>query len=92
MHIRFRKAFRIQGYDLDDLDFRSPFGVVGSWIGFSMNIIILISLFWVAILPIGYSSLTTGELIENFFQVYLAAPLCRDLLPGLQALVQDTVH
>ena len=39
-HIRFRKAWRVQGHSLDELAFRSQPGIVGSWIGLCMNILV----------------------------------------------------
>jgi amino acid transporter len=36
---------------------------------------VLIAQFWVGIAPVGYGSMTTNELVENFFSVYLAAPV-----------------
>ena len=37
-HIRFRKGWRMQGHTLDELAFRSQAGVVGSWLGFILNV------------------------------------------------------
>ncbi|KAK0659323.1 General amino-acid permease GAP1 [Lasiodiplodia hormozganensis] len=74
-HIRFRKGWKVQGHSLDELAFRSQPGVVGSWIGFIFNILVLIAQFWTGFAPIGYADMTTGELIENFFSVYLAFPI-----------------
>jgi yeast amino acid transporter len=40
-HIRFRKGWKVQGHSLDELAFRSQPGVIGSWIGFIMNCLVL---------------------------------------------------
>jgi amino acid transporter len=45
-HIRFRAAWKLQGHTLDELAFRSQAGVVGSWVGFIFNILILVAQFW----------------------------------------------
>jgi len=45
-HIRFRAAWKLQGHTLDELAFRSQAGVVGSWIGFIFNILVLVAQFW----------------------------------------------
>jgi amino acid transporter len=74
-HIRFRKAWRVQGHSLDELVFRSQPGVIGSWIGFSFNVLILIAHFWVGFSPIGYEEMTERELVMSFFSAYLAVPI-----------------
>lgn len=74
-HIRFRKAWRVQGHTLDELAFRSQPGVIGSWIGFIFNALVLVAQFWTGFAPVGYADLTAGELVENFFMAYLAAPV-----------------
>ncbi|KAJ5291886.1 General amino-acid permease GAP2 [Penicillium angulare] len=74
-HIRFRKAWKVQGHSLDELAFRSQPGLIGSWVGFIFNCLVLIAQFWVGFAPVGYASMTTNELVENFFSVYLAAPV-----------------
>ncbi|KAH8676750.1 general amino-acid permease-like protein GAP1 [Tricladium varicosporioides] len=74
-HIRFRRAWRIQGHSLDELAFRSQPGVIGSWIGFIFNVLILIVQFWVGVWPVGYGQLGVRKQVENFFLYYLAAPV-----------------
>ena len=78
-HIRFRRAWRKQGYKLEQLAFRSQAGVLGSWLGFVFNVLVLIAQFWVGVSPIPSSD---GQRIEgvtnltkNFFQAYLAVPV-----------------
>jgi amino acid transporter len=74
-HIRFRKGWKVQGHTLDELAFRSQPGIIGSWIGFIMNILVLIAQFWTGFAPIGYGNMTSGKIATNFFQAYLAAPI-----------------
>ncbi|KAI4287672.1 MAG: hypothetical protein L6R35_003067 [Caloplaca aegaea] len=78
-HIRFRRAWRVQGRSLDELAFRSQAGVLGSWIGFIFNVLVLIAQFWTGFAPIQpqYGPPITGTLahVRNFFQAYLAAPV-----------------
>jgi len=71
-HIRFRTAWKAQGHTLDELAFRSQPGVIGSWLGFSLNALILIAQFWTGAWPVGYD--TTNQ-AESFFLAYLAAPI-----------------
>jgi len=74
-HIRFRQAWKYNGHTLDELAFRSQPGVIGSWIGLIFNILILIAQFWTGFAPVGYASMTTGELVQSWFEAYLAAPI-----------------
>lgn len=74
-HIRFRQAWKKQGYGLDDLSWKSPVGVWGSYIGLTMNCLILIAQFWTGMAPIGYQNKSASDILTNFFQAYLAAPV-----------------
>ena len=74
-HIRFRRGWKIQGHQLEELAFRSQPGIIGSWIGFFFNCLVLIAQFWTAAWPIGYGALSSGQQAESFFKVYLAAPV-----------------
>jgi yeast amino acid transporter len=74
-HIRFRKAWRVQNHSLDELAFRSQPGVIGSWIGFSLNCLVLIAQFWTGFAPVGYSEMSAAGRTRNFFEAYLAAPI-----------------
>lgn len=74
-HIRFRQAWKDQGRTLDELAFKSQAGVLGSWFGLIFNFLVLVAQFWTGFAPVGYASMTTGEIITNFFQAYLAAPM-----------------
>lgn len=48
-HIRFRRAWKAQGHTLDELPFQAQFGVIGSYLGFSLSIIALIATFYVSL-------------------------------------------
>jgi len=74
-HIRFRAAWKAQGHALNELAFRSQCGVIGSWIGFVLNILVLIAQFWTAVWPIGYAEMSSSDIAKNFFLAYLAAPV-----------------
>ncbi|ODV86341.1 hypothetical protein CANARDRAFT_27572 [[Candida] arabinofermentans NRRL YB-2248] len=69
-HIRFRQVLASRGRDTDELAFTSQCGVIGSWFGLGMNILILIAQFWVALFPIGESPDA-----ETFFETYLTVPV-----------------
>ncbi|CAG8956804.1 hypothetical protein HYFRA_00011193 [Hymenoscyphus fraxineus] len=74
-HIRFRHAWKKQGHSLDELAFRSQVGVIGSWVGFLLNCLVLIAQFWTAAWPVGYGDLSGTEIAKTFFLAYLAAPV-----------------
>ncbi|OBT58845.1 hypothetical protein VE04_00846 [Pseudogymnoascus sp. 24MN13] len=74
-HIRFRRAGRMQGHSLDELAFVSQPGVVGSWIGFIFNCLVLVAQFWTGGWPVGYGNMTMAAQVRNFFLGYLAAPI-----------------
>ncbi|KAI5783554.1 amino acid permease-domain-containing protein [Geopyxis carbonaria] len=69
-HIRFRRGWKLQGHTLDELAFQSQPGVIGSWIGFIFNVLVLIAQFWTALWPIG-----EDPNAEVFFSSYLAVPV-----------------
>jgi amino acid transporter len=71
-HIRFRKAWAAKGRSIHSLAFRSQVGVVGSWIGLSLNILVLIAQFWTAAWPIPHPAPSNP----------LASPLDQDPIPG----------
>ncbi len=78
-HIRFRKAWKLQGHSLEDLAFKSQAGLLGSWLGLVFNILVLMAQFWTGFAPPpqrGSPPLSgVGPLTENFFQAYLAVPV-----------------
>ncbi|CAO1625365.1 unnamed protein product [Parajaminaea phylloscopi] len=72
-HVRFRAAWKAQNMPDDELPWRSPLGVWGSWFGFLFNAILLIFEFYIAVWPIGFAEMSPQGRASNFFQVYLAA-------------------
>ncbi|OAP62407.1 hypothetical protein AYL99_04610 [Fonsecaea erecta] len=74
-HIRFRQAWKYHGHTLDELPYKSQAGVIGSWIGFLFNCLVLIAQFWTGFAPIGYREMSSSERTEIFFEGYLAAPI-----------------
>ena len=74
-HIRFRKAWAIQGRSLDDLAFRSQPGIVGSYVGFIFNLLVLVAQFWVGFAPVGWETKTARENTSSWFEAYLAVPI-----------------
>ena len=78
-HIRFRRAWHLQGRTLKDLAFTSQAGVVGSWIGLIFNVLVLIAEIWTGFSPIPDHNgvhLSGGRaLTENWFKGCLALPV-----------------
>jgi len=74
-HIRFRKAWKAKGHSLDELAFTSQPGIIGSWIGFIFNIVILIAQFWTGAWPEGYQTMTGADQAKSFFLSYLGVPI-----------------
>ncbi|OAX78676.1 hypothetical protein ACJ72_07013 [Emergomyces africanus] len=74
-HIRFRQGWNAQGRRLEDLPYRSQAGVIGSWIGLTLNILVLVAQLWVAIAPVGFGAMTAHERVENAFELYVAVPI-----------------
>ena len=68
-HIRFRQAWKLQGYTLDQIPYRPTLGVYGSWIGLFLNCLCLVAAFYSALYP----SPDAEPDVEYFFNNYLAA-------------------
>ncbi|KAJ3782560.1 APC amino acid permease [Lentinula aff. detonsa] len=73
-HIRFRRAWKVQGHSLEELPFKALGGVWGSWLGLTLIVIVLIAQFYVALFPVGGVS-GGKERAQSFFEAYLAAPV-----------------
>ncbi|WWC61494.1 uncharacterized protein I303_104078 [Kwoniella dejecticola CBS 10117] len=73
-HIRFRKAWKVQGHSVEELPFKAMGGEYGSWLGATLIVIILIAQFYIGLFPIGGVE-SAGERAQSFFLAYLAAPI-----------------
>lgn len=69
-HIRFRAALKAKGRDTSELSYVSQAGIIGSWFGVILNILVLIAQFWIAVWPIN-----TKPNATDFFQNYLSFPV-----------------
>ncbi|KAF9448088.1 amino-acid permease inda1 [Macrolepiota fuliginosa MF-IS2] len=74
-HIRFRRAWKVQGHSVDELPFRALGGVWGSWFGVVLIVLVLIAQFYIAIWPVGGMPDSPRAVAESFFAVYLAVPV-----------------
>lgn len=69
-HIRFRYALKTKGRTTDELAFVAQSGIIGSYFGVIMNILVLVAQFWIALFPLG------GDPdAEAFFEAYLSFPI-----------------
>jgi len=73
-HIRFRRAWKVQGHSLEELPFRALGGIYGSALGAFLIVLVLIAQFYIAVWPLGGSE-SPGKAAEAFFLSYLAAPV-----------------
>ncbi|AEO70356.1 uncharacterized protein THITE_2121684 [Thermothielavioides terrestris NRRL 8126] len=60
-HIRFRRAWAAKGRSLHALAFRSQVGVPGSWVGLTMNVLVLLAQFWTAAWPVPQPSSSSSS-------------------------------
>lgn len=69
-HVQFRNAMKVQGRSLDELPFKSPVGVWGSYWAIFFIILVFIAQFYVAVWP-----LDGKPSAENFFSAYISFPI-----------------
>lgn len=69
-HLRFRAAMKAQNRSLDALGFVSSTGILGSWYGLVLSLLVIIATFWLAIFPLGEKPSAS-----NFFQQVLGVPV-----------------
>jgi amino acid transporter len=74
-HLRFRKALTIHGIDPETLPFRSPLGIIGSWVGIFCNGFIIFIQFLTAIFPVDYKTASPGLRAQEFFSSFMAFPI-----------------
>ncbi|RYP38126.1 hypothetical protein DL767_002643 [Monosporascus sp. MG133] len=74
-HIRFRQGWAAKGHSLQELAFTSQCGVVGSWLGFMFNLLVLVAQFWVGLWPVDYQRMSSRDQIRNLSLQYMAAPI-----------------
>lgn len=76
-HIRFRRAWKVQGHSVDELPFRALGGQWGSYLGATLVSLIIISQFYIAVWPVhdGSEPTTPRAKAEYFFQIYVSVPI-----------------
>jgi amino acid transporter len=73
-HIRFRRVWASRGRSLGELPFKSPVGIWGSYIGLTLNVLVLSAQFWVGAFPIE-QDMDAMERAQHFFVNFLGAPI-----------------
>ncbi|KAF4999389.1 hypothetical protein FGRMN_2530 [Fusarium graminum] len=77
-HIRFRRAWKLSGFTISQLAFKSQVGVWGSWVALFAYGVVLILQVWVAIDPIqpeDQEPLSPSGRAKNFFLQVLTIPI-----------------
>jgi amino acid transporter len=77
-HIRFRRAWKVQGHDVGELPFTALGGIYGSYLGAFLIVIVLIAQFYIGLFPIRGDDappLTGTARAESFFLSYIAFPI-----------------
>ena len=69
-HIRFRKAMKVQGQNIDEIPFQAILGIWGSYFGLFFSILCVIAQFIIAVAPIG-----SPPNANDFFTNMLALPV-----------------
>lgn len=70
-HIRFRRAWKVQGHSTDELPFRAMGGQWGSWFGVVLIFLVLVAQLYVAIWPLDGQAETSAGIAEGFFGEWL---------------------
>lgn len=73
-HIRFRRAWKVQGHSVEELPFTAIAGVYGSYVGAGLIVLVLIAQFYIGLWPLGGVA-NAGERAQSFFLSYLAFPI-----------------
>ncbi|PSR90377.1 amino acid permease/ SLC12A domain-containing protein [Coniella lustricola] len=84
-HIRFRRAWKAQGYTLDQIPYKPAFGVWGSWIGLIIAVLCLIATFYSSLYPSAHATPSAAV----FFQSFLAGPVILFLYLGWKLYSRD---
>ncbi|KAF8628294.1 hypothetical protein AX17_005997 [Amanita inopinata Kibby_2008] len=82
-HLRFRRAWKVQGHSLEELPYQAFGGVWGSWFGVVLVCLVLIAQFYYALFPVGGST-DPRTMAQNFFCESLCDPCMCKFLPFLQ--------
>lgn len=74
-HARFRQAWARAGHTLEELPWKSPFGIWGSLYGAGFNVLVIIFTFYVSAFPIGEGDMSPTDRVNAFFQGFISVPI-----------------
>ncbi|GAC95553.1 potential general amino acid permease [Pseudozyma hubeiensis SY62] len=74
-HARFRQAWARAGHTLEELPWKSPFGIWGSLYGAGFNVLVIIFTFYVSAFPIGEGGMSATDRVNAFFQGFISVPI-----------------
>lgn len=74
-HIRFRAAWKARGRSVSELPWSSPLGTVGSYIGLTFNVLVVVAQFYNSAWPIGENTMDGGDRAYNFFLGMISLPI-----------------
>ncbi|SYW86206.1 probable GAP1 - amino acid transport protein [Ustilago bromivora] len=74
-HVRFRMAWARNGHTLEELPWKSPFGVWGSVYGAFFNVLVIIFTFYTSVFPIGEGEMSKTDRVNAFFQGFISVPV-----------------
>ncbi|OAQ76924.1 amino-acid permease inda1 [Purpureocillium lilacinum] len=89
-HIRFRQAWAYRGRSLESIPCRSQIGVMGSYVGLALSLCILVAQFWVGAFPIGWESMSSSNVAQNFFLKYMGVPIITLLYVSHKLMLRTT--
>lgn len=73
-HVRFRRAWKVQGHSVEELPFRALGGMWGSVVSAVLIGLVIVAQFYIALWPVGGSE-SPGKAAEHFFLVFLCVPI-----------------
>ncbi|EPQ28828.1 uncharacterized protein PFL1_03631 [Pseudozyma flocculosa PF-1] len=74
-HVRFRIAWQRNGHTLEELPWKSPFGIYGSYFGAFFNFLVICFTFYTAVFPIGEGEMTSSDRVTAFFMSFISVPI-----------------
>jgi len=74
-HIRFRHAWKTQGYQLRELPWASPLGIIASYYGAVINFLVIVATFYVSAFPLDQKEESSSDRGNYFFEEMLSLPI-----------------
>lgn len=91
-HIRFRKAWVVQGYRVDQLPWVSPLGVYGSWAGMIFNMLLIMAQFYLSAFPIDEATMSGNRRAYKFFLGFISVPIFITFYLSYKLIMRSSVQ